>query len=288
MIFSRQARLLTLCSALSTSAFTVSRDVSRTSSQLNVQSTDTRGKGFGVLQEESTSVEKESEHAQQEQLELATMDTEQVKEKLLDLLPRMTGTPEESRLVEAYVNTLEERYTPVQTLDFLNFAMCGEWQLLFSTNFAGGPRPNFRLRELFQRVEADNLEGIVTNEATWDLAEDGPTFESTGTFSVKCSYQINQGSRMVMELEDHVLSPARGSKLPQDVPALVGLLHRIMPKELFDPNDHAMDTTYLDGDTRIVRMTGPKFEGVRDIFIRRGRMEINPTKAIDTGTGVWS
>ena len=278
MIFSRQALLLTLCSALSTSAFTVSRDVSRTSSQLNVASTDTRGNGFGVLQEEGTSVKKEVGKAQQEELELATMNAMQVKEKLLDLLPRMTGTPEESRLVEAYVNTLEGKYTPVQTLDFLNLAMCGEWQLLFSTNFAGGPKPNFRLRELFQRVETNNLEGSVTNEATWDLAEGGSTFESTGTFSVKCSYQINQGARMVMKLEDHVLKPAHGSKLPQDVPALVGLLHRIMPKELFDPNDHAMDTTYLDGDMRIARMTGPKFEGVRDIFIRRGSMQINPTK----------
>jgi hypothetical protein len=55
------------------------------------------------------------------------------------------------------------------------------------------------------------------------------------------------------------------------------MLHRAMPKEMFDPNDHAMDTTYLDGDLRIVRLTGPKFEGVRDIFMRRGSMEINPT-----------
>jgi hypothetical protein len=245
---------------------------------MNVASTDMRGTGFGVLQDEATSAEQEVKQAQQEEPELGTMDTMQVKEKLLDLLPRMTGSPEEFRLVEAYVNNLEERYTPVQTLDFLNLAMCGEWQLLFSTNHAGGPRLNIRLRELFQRVEANNLEGSVTNEATWDLAEDGSTFDCTGTFSVETSYQINQGARMVMELEDHVLKPARGSKIPQDVPALVGLLHQIMPKELFDPNDHAMDTTYLDGDMRIVRMTGPKFEGVRDIFIRRGSREIDPTK----------
>ena len=50
-----------------------------------------------------------------------------------------------------------------------------------------------------------------------------------------------------------------------------------MPKEMFDPNDHAMDTTYLDTDLRIVRMTGPRFEGIRGIFIRRGSIEINPT-----------
>jgi hypothetical protein len=101
-------------------------------------------------------------------------------------------------------------------------------------------------------------------------------FDATGVFTVKCKYTINQGARMVMDLEDHVLEPARGSKIPKDVPALVGCLHRAMPTELFDPSEHAMDTTYLDTDLRIVRMTGPNFEGVRDIFIRRGSIVINP------------
>jgi hypothetical protein len=179
-------------------------------------------------------------------------------------------------LVENYVNTLEDRYTPVQTLDFLNLAMCGDWQLLFSTNLAGSRKPNFRLRELYQRIEANNFNGTISNEATWDLAEDGSTFDASGTFTVKCNYSINQGARMVVDLEDHILQLAKGSVLPKDVEALIGLLHRAIPKEMFDPNEHAMDTTYLDADLRIVRMTGPRLEGVRDIFIRRGSMEVNP------------
>ena len=119
--------------------------------------------------------------------------------------------------------------------------------------------------------------------ALWDLAEDGGdtnnnNFDATGTFSVVSQYQINQGARMVLLDEpNHILEPARGSKIPKDVPALVGMLHRAMPKELFDANEHAMDTTYLDADLRIVRMTGPRLEGVRDIFIRRGSIEIDPT-----------
>ena len=202
-----------------------------------------------------------------------------VKDRLVDLLPRMTGLEEEFRTVESYVNTLEEDYQAAQTLDFLNFAMQGEWQLLFSTNMAGTPNPaKFRLRELIQRVECNQLEGMVTNEVLWDLAEeeDGD-FDVTGTFSVQCSYEINQGARMLLSLEDHVLKPSRGSRIPQDVQALVGLLHRAMPKELFDPSDHAADTTYLDGNLRIVRYTGPRLEGVRDIFIRRGALEIDPS-----------
>lgn len=218
-----------------------------------------------------------------EELEdLSTIDTMEIKRRLLDLLPRMMGTPEEYNTVESYVNTLEDRYTPVQTLDFLNLAMSGEWQLLFSTNLAGSPKANFRLRELYQRIEANDLNGTIVNEATWDLAEDheamtpATSFDASGTFSIKCSYSINQGARMVLELNDHVINIAKGSSVPKDVEGLVGLLYRAIPTELFDPNEHAMDTTYLDGDLRIVRMSGLKFEAVRDIFIRRGSMQINP------------
>lgn len=214
-------------------------------------------------------------------LELDSVDTNEIKERLLDLLPRMLGTSEEFRAVESYVNSLEARYTPVQTLGFLNLAMTGEWQLLFSTNLSGGPKPNFRLREMFQRVESnstDPLKGTVANEVFWELAEDSNNFDASGTFTALCNYEINQGSRMIMSLGENTLRLAKGSAVPKDVETLVGLIHRAMPKEMFDPNDHAMDTTYLDGDLRIVRYSGAKFEGVRDIFIRRGSMEINPTR----------
>mmetsp|Transcript_15009 Transcript_15009/g.34636 ORF Transcript_15009/g.34636 Transcript_15009/m.34636 type:complete len:326 (-) Transcript_15009:320-1297(-) len=214
--------------------------------------------------------------------DLSTMDTLEIKTRLLDLLPRMTGTREEYNKLESYVNTLEERFVAPQTLDFLNLIMSGEWQLLFSTNLAGKMKPDFRMTELIQRVETNNFNGTVVNEATWALAQDytgttpATSFDAKGKFHIKCSYSINQGARMIMNLDDHQITLDKGSSVPTDFPALVGMLYRAIPTELFDPNDHAMDTTYLDGDLRIVRMTGPKFEAVRDIFIRRGSMEINP------------
>lgn len=221
------------------------------------------GQGFGAVEEKPV-VKKRS-----------IMD---LKNELLDLLPRMTGTNEEFRTVEQLVNELEDRYQPAQTLDFLNLAMQGEWQLLFSTNLSGTPNPQlFRMRELYQRIECRGRQGMLTNFCTWDLAEaaDG-AFDISGTFTVKNSYEINQGARMLVDLQDHVLDLAKGSSLPSDVPKLVGLLHRAMPKELFDASEHAVDTTYLDGNLRIVRLTGPRLEGVRDIFIRRGALDINP------------
>jgi hypothetical protein len=47
---------------------------------------------------------------------------------------------------------------------------------------------------------------------------------------------------------------------------------------MFDPNQHAMDMTYLDGNLKIVRLTGHnKFEGIRDIFMCGGGIQIYPT-----------
>lgn len=229
-------------------------------------SSESSGRGFGVVAEKTKAGS------------LSTLSVLQIKDKLLDLLPRMTGTSEDFAMVESYINALESTYAPPQTLDFLNLAMGGTWQLLFSTNLRGGPRSNFRLKELVQRVQHTQLNGDVTNVAQWDLAHadsDG-VFDCSGTFSVVCKYEINKGARMIMELSEQKIELLPGSTVPQDVPGLVALLHRAMPTELFDPNGHAMDTTYLDGDLRIVRMTGPSFEGVRDVFIRRGSMEINP------------
>lgn len=58
------------------------------------------------------------------------MSAEEAKRRLVDLIPRMTGKDEEYRTVEAYVNLLEDKYSPVQTIDFLNLAMSGDWQLV--------------------------------------------------------------------------------------------------------------------------------------------------------------
>jgi len=115
----------------------------------------------------------------------------------------------------------------------------------------------------------------LVNFAQWEYAEED-TFDAFGKFSVNCSYSINQGSRMVVDLNNHELRPAKGSNIPKNVPGLVGLLHRALPREIFDPDGHTIDTTYLDADLRIVRLNGPNYEGVRNIFMRKGSFEIKP------------
>lgn len=208
------------------------------------------------------------------------MNPTQLKEKLLSLLPRMTGTPEEFRLVEQYVNALEDKFIAPQTLDFFNLASVGEWQFLFTTNQLGRPSPKLRLTELIQSVEVSGFDGVLTNRASWDLAQDGITFDARGTFASALPYKINQGARMTLApSDDHNLQIelSKGSAVPDDTEGLVGLIHRAMPTELFDASDLAIDTTYLDTDIRIVRFTGVRHEGVRNIFMRKGLIEINPS-----------
>jgi hypothetical protein len=200
------------------------------------------------------------------------------KKQLLDLVPHMTGRDYEFRQVEDLVNTLEASYMPAQTLSFLNLAIQGEWQLLFSTNISGTPNSaKFRLREVLQTITTNKLHGTISTMATWDLAQAADAnFDCSGTFQILHTYEINQGARMILKLSDHILRPAKGSPVPDNVQGLVGLLHRSLPKELFDASEHAVDTTYCDADLRIVRHTGPRLEGVRDIFIRKGAFEIDP------------
>lgn len=233
-----------------------------------------------------------------------SLSTKELKTRLLDLLPKMTGKPEEIEEVVALVNSLESKYTPVLTLDFFNMAMAGEWQLLFSTNMLGKPSASLRLRELLQRVEPDGKVGKLTNIALWDQASDGVTFDTSGTMSIKNSYTIgNQGAaRMEMEVLDHEINLSKGSKVPDmdDIPTLVGMIHNAMPSELFDLGGMGMDTTFLDGNLRIVRLTANfdleeegvefseedfnkrktllKYEGVRNIFVRKDSIEIRPTQ----------
>lgn len=244
--------------------------------------------------------------------DMTKMPLLEVKKRLVELVSKINAVPasaEDLQLLQDYINVMEDRYEPAQTLDFLNLAMGGTWQMVFSTSSMNrNNENNFRLRDMDQKLETNELQGFITNTVQWDLADNiqedsdneddyydpmgesemmmigssgsatsNPVeFDCFGTFAVKCKYEINQGARMMIPLseddieeEDSVLSLSKGSNVPSDIPKLVGLLARHMPRELFDPKDHIMDTTYLDGDLRLVRYSGPKHEAVRDIFIRK-------------------
>jgi len=213
----------------------------RKNTSLHVQTTpSTSGAGFGKVEEH----EKKSKDPME-------MDPDEIKDALLDLLPRMKGTSEEFIKVEAYVNALEDKFVQPQTLDFFNLAVAGEWQFLFTTHQLGRPSPLLRLTELIQKIEVNGLDGVLCNQAAWDFAqaEGGGTgtFDVCGSFASKLSYNINQGARMTINADhDMTIRLGSGSNVPNDPEGLVGLIHRAMPTEMFDASNLAMDTTYLD------------------------------------------
>ena len=131
------------------------------SSVKNVASS-TSGQGFAPAKQTIQKV-KTPEELKEEAMAQTPL---QLKANLLDLIPKMMGKPEEFRLVESYVNALEDKFVPPQTLGFLNMAMVGDWQFLFTTNQMGRPSPNLRLTELLQRIECKNFDGKLTNEVS--------------------------------------------------------------------------------------------------------------------------
>jgi hypothetical protein len=255
---------------------------------LTVRQVTTSGKGFAVVETQDESAPKSEKKQSPITItgddnkilndELSSLPIAKLKERLLDLLPRMTGKREELEEISLLVNIMEEKFSPVMTLDFLNLAMQGEWQLLFSTNRLGMPNTKLRLRELVQSVEPNNEPnentGKIDTLTTWDVAEDGINFSHTGTFTIKSTYEIEKYPRLSLSLAEHVIKP-RGD-IPSDIQGLFGMLYHAIPTEMFDPQGLGMDTTFIDTNVRIVRLAGEKFEGVRNIFIRKDSVEINP------------
>ncbi len=123
-------------------------------------SNNTSGKGFAKTKDDTNNTNNNINET------ITKMNPTQIKEKLLNLLPRMTGTKDEFQLVEAYINALEHKFIPPQTLDFFNLAMVGEWQFLFTSNQLGRPSPKLRLTELIQKVEVDGFGGQLINQVS--------------------------------------------------------------------------------------------------------------------------
>lgn len=70
----------------------------------------------------------------------------------------------------------------------------------------------------------------------WHLLDE----DIKGSMEIKCDYELDSRGRMVVSLGGHTLRP--DDKMPQDPVELVKILQRAIPHEMFDPNEHAMET----------------------------------------------
>ena len=62
--------------------------------------------------------------------DLDTLSIEEIKTTLLEKLQASTIMKNDLEYISDLVNALEQKYVPVQTLEFLNFAMEGDWELV--------------------------------------------------------------------------------------------------------------------------------------------------------------
>lgn len=79
-------------------------------------------------------------------------------------------------------------------------------------------------------------QGNLTNVMVWRLLDE----DLSGRFEVDCGYRLDPKGRMNVSVRDHRLLP---DKMPQDPQALVHLVQRAMPREMFNPDKHALDIT---------------------------------------------
>eukprot|EP00904_Undaria_pinnatifida_P001354 jgi/Undpi1/11219/HiC_scaffold_30.g13517.m1 len=132
---------------------------------------------------------------------------------------------------------LEDNYTPIQTVAFFNLAVQGDWHLAYTNSPMKPVGPRFEVSELYQRIEAgEGAEGNLTNVMVWRLLDE----DLSGRFEVDCGYRLDPKGRMNVSVRDHRLLP---DKMPQDPQALVHLVQRAMPREMFNPDKHALDIT---------------------------------------------
>jgi hypothetical protein len=135
----------------------------------------------------------------------ASLSLLECKVKLLDLVSRAKNENEELKQIEALISTLEERHTPIQTLEFYNMAVGGIWKFIFSSEIYLRPFPRFlRLGEFVQTIQLEGSRGNVTNTFCWELTQDTPC-KCSGTFSIVCSCQINEGKFSIRKLSAQIL-----------------------------------------------------------------------------------
>jgi hypothetical protein len=127
------------------------------------------------------------------------------KVKLLELISRRKGENEDMKQIEALISTLEKRHTPILTLEFYNMAVGGMWKFIFSSEIYLRPFPRFlRLGEADQTIQLEGSRGNVTNTFCWELTQD-TSCKCSGTFSIVCSCQINEGKFSTWKLSTQIL-----------------------------------------------------------------------------------
>jgi len=145
-----------------------------------------------------------------------------------------------SSLLDSAVRNLESQYMamPIQTSQFLNFAISGKWQLLHSS-FPTPKADNTIIFDINQTIKPiDGIDGELNNIINWKLNREDD--DSYGKLTVECSYKMTSKGGLEITLKDHTLNV---EKIPKNVQELLTTMQRTVPFEFFDPNEYTAITT---------------------------------------------
>ena len=145
-----------------------------------------------------------------------------------------------SSLLDRAVRNLESQYMamPIQTSQFLNFAISGKWRLLHSS-FPTPKADNTIIFDINQTIKPiDGIDGELNNIINWKLNREDD--DSYGKLTVECSYKMSSKGGLEITLKDHTLNV---EKIPKNVQELLTTMQRTVPFEFFDPNEYTAITT---------------------------------------------
>lgn len=179
---------------------------------------------------------------------------ENMKESLLDKIFRLQ-TADEHEEVQGIMHKLERTYTPIQTIGFLNLGIAAEWRFLYSTATTRF-EPRLRLGQIKQTISVDSQkpqQGNLTNTITWHLIEEG---DCSGTFEINCQYMVDRKGDLQISQIENSIAPLKG--WPANPTELVAMLQRMVPREIWEPDQTNQHVSFMDGDVRIMRVSGER------------------------------
>jgi len=195
------------------------------------------------------------------------------KEQLLGKLPWGIDPDVLKTQVQELVNVMEAKQLRPITKSFCEVAVNGSWTLSYSSSVRDAIVENnsfLRVTLLGQSINCEQSK--VLNYIHYQDSSNG----TTGKFLVVCSMQFLAASRFQLNLQEHQLLPDPVKKdgtpintAEIDVENLVAELQRIVPQEVFDPDNCVCDVTYVDHNLRVTRFMDPDHLQISHVLVRR-------------------
>lgn len=186
--------------------------------------------------------------------------------------------------IEYLTKYLESKYIPIQTSQFMSFALSGTWDLKYTNLLtpASVSKDIFRYTSIYQSIQFNDecTGGTLKNVVAWESCDGSG--KHTGDLTVINDFIINSKGALVLSLNEHIITPE--STAPDDLELLVQTMQKSIPFDMFDPDNSMLSLMYLDPHVRVCKCSGERHSDVVNVFSRR--IEANKHAIISKKSGV--